>query len=150
MNLSNLKPAKGSVQNNSKRVGRGEGSGKGGTSTRGHKGAKSRSGYSKKIGFEGGQMPLQRRVPKFGFTNINRKEYQGINLDTLQALVDNGRITDTVDMQVLVENGLAGKNELVKILGRGELKATLKISVHKFTATAKEAIEAAGGEVVTL
>src|SRR5690606_4138038 len=149
MNLSNLKPAEGSVKN-SKRVGRGEGSGKGGTSTRGHKGAKSRSGYSRKIGFEGGQMPLQRRVPKFGFTNINRKEYQGINLDKLQELVDNGRITDTVDMQVLVENGLAGKNELVKILGRGELKAKLKISVHKFTASAKEAIEAAGGEVVTL
>jgi len=150
MDLSNLKPAEGSVKSNSKRVGRGEGSGKGGTSTRGHKGAKSRSGYSKKIGFEGGQMPLQRRVPKFGFNNINRKEYQGINLDTLQEFVDNGRITDTVDMQVLVENGLAGKNELVKILGRGELKAKLKISVHKFTASAKEAIEAAGGEVVTL
>ena len=150
MDLSNLRPAKGSVQNNSKRVGRGEGSGKGGTATRGHKGAKSRSGYSRKIGFEGGQMPLQRRVPKFGFTNINRKDYQGINLDTLQGLVDNGRITDTVNMQVLVENGLARKNELVKILGRGELKATLKISVHKFTASAKEAIEAAGGEVVTL
>lgn len=150
MDLSNLRPAKGSVQNNSKRVGRGEGSGKGGTATRGHKGAKSRSGYSRKVGFEGGQMPLQRRVPKFGFTNINRKDYQGINLDTLQGLVDNGRIKDTVDMQVLVENGLARKNELVKILGRGELKATLKISVHKFTASAKEAIEAAGGEVVTL
>lgn len=150
MDLSNLRPAKGSVQNNSKRVGRGEGSGKGGTATRGHKGAKSRSGYSRKIGFEGGQMPLQRRVPKFGFTNINRKDYQGINLDTLQGLVDNGRIKDTVDMQVLVENGLARKNEMVKILGRGELKATLKISVHKFTASAKEAIEAAGGEVVTL
>jgi large subunit ribosomal protein L15 len=150
MDLSNLRPAKGSVQNNSKRVGRGEGSGKGGTATRGHKGAKSRSGYSRKIGFEGGQMPLQRRVPKFGFTNINRKDYQGINLDTLQGLVDNGRIKDTVDLQVLVENGLARKNELVKILGRGELKATLKISVHKFTASAKEAIEAAGGEVVTL
>ncbi|RKS44975.1 LSU ribosomal protein L15P [Gillisia mitskevichiae] len=150
MDLSNLRPAKGSVQNNSKRVGRGEGSGKGGTATRGHKGAKSRSGYSRKIGFEGGQMPLQRRVPKFGFTNINRKDYQGVNLDTLQGLVDNGRIKDTVDMQVLVENGLARKNELVKILGRGELKATLKISVHKFTASAKEAIEAAGGEVVTL
>lgn len=150
MDLSNLKPAKGSVQSNSKRVGRGEGSGKGGTSTRGHKGAKSRSGYSRKIGFEGGQMPLQRRVPKFGFTNINRKDYQGINLDTLQALVDNGRITDTVDMQVIVENGLARKNELIKILGRGELKAKLKISVHKFTASAKEAIEAAGGEVVNL
>lgn len=150
MDLSNLKPAKGSVQSNNKRVGRGEGSGKGGTATRGHKGAKSRSGYSRKIGFEGGQMPLQRRVPKFGFNNINRKDYQGINLDTLQSLVDNGRIKDTVDMQVLVENGLAGKNELVKILGRGELKAKLKISVHKFTASAKEAIEAAGGEVVTL
>jgi large subunit ribosomal protein L15 len=150
MNLSNLKPAEGSVKNSGKRIGRGEGSGKGGTSTRGHKGAKSRSGYSRKIGFEGGQMPLQRRVPKFGFTNINRKEYQGINLDVIQEFVDNGRITDTVDMQVLVENGLAGKNELVKILGRGELKAKLKISVHKFSASAKEAIEAAGGEVVTL
>ena len=150
MDLSNLKPAEGSVRKNSKRIGRGEGSGKGGTSTRGHKGAKSRSGYSKKIGFEGGQMPLQRRVPKFGFRNRNRKVYQGINLDTLQSLVDEGRIKDTVDMDVLAENGLAGRNELVKILGRGELKAKLKISVHKFTASAKEAIEAAGGEVVTL
>lgn len=150
MNLSNLKPAKGSVQSNSKRVGRGEGSGKGGTSTRGHKGAKSRSGYSKKIGFEGGQMPLQRRVPKFGFTNINRKEFQGINLDTIQALVDDGKITDSLTRENLVELGLAGKNELVKILGRGELKAAIKISVHKFTATAKQAIEAAGGEAVTL
>lgn len=150
MDLSNLKPAKGSVQSNSKRVGRGEGSGKGGTATRGHKGAKSRSGYSRKIGFEGGQMPLQRRVPKFGFNNINRKEYQGINLDTLQTLVDNGKVKDTVDMNVLIENGLATKNELVKILGRGELKAKLKISVHKFTASAKQAIEAAGGEAVTL
>ncbi len=150
MDLSNLKPAEGSVRKNSKRIGRGEGSGKGGTATRGHKGAKSRSGYSKKIGFEGGQMPLQRRVPKFGFTNRNRKVYQGINLDTLQALVDEGRIKDIVDMDVLAENGLAARNELVKILGRGELKAKLKISVHKFTASAKEAIEAAGGEVVTL
>lgn len=150
MDLSNLKPAEGSVRSNTKRIGRGEGSGKGGTATRGHKGAKSRSGYSRKIGFEGGQMPLQRRVPKFGFTNRNRKVYQGINLDTLQRLVDEGRIKETVDMDVLVENGLAGKNELVKILGRGELKAKLKISVHKFTASAKEAIEAAGGEVVTL
>lgn len=150
MELSNLKPAKGSVQSNSKRVGRGEGSGKGGTATRGHKGAKSRSGYSKKIGFEGGQMPLQRRVPKFGFNNINRKEYQGVNLDVLQSLVDEGKITDTVDMDVLVENRLARKNEMVKILGRGELKAKLKISVHKFTASAKQAIEAAGGEAVTL
>jgi len=150
MDLSNLKPAEGSVKSQGKRIGRGQGSGKGGTATRGHKGAKSRSGYSKKIGFEGGQMPLQRRVPKFGFTNINRKEYVGINLDKLQELVDNGRITDTVTMDVLVENRLARKNELVKILGRGELKAKLNITVHKFTATAKAAIEAAGGEAVTL
>jgi large subunit ribosomal protein L15 len=150
MNLSNLQPAAGSTHNQNKRVGRGEGSGKGGTSTRGHKGAKSRSGYSKKIGFEGGQMPLQRRVPKFGFKNINRVEYQGVNLDTLQALVDNGFVTDTVDFTVLVENRLATKNELVKILGRGELKAKLKVTAHKFTATAKAAIEAAGGEAVTL
>ena len=150
MNLSNLQPAEGATHNQNKRLGRGEGSGKGGTSARGHKGAKSRSGYSKKIGFEGGQMPLQRRVPKFGFTNINRIEHQGVNLDTLQALVDNGIVTDTVDFAVLVENRLATKSELVKILGRGELKAKLKVTAHKFTATAKAAIEAAGGEVVTL
>lgn len=150
MNLSNLQPAEGSVHNDSKRVGRGEGSGKGGTSTRGHKGAKSRSGYSKKIGFEGGQMPLQRRVPKFGFKNINRVEYQGINLDSLQLLVDNGVVTDTVDFTVFVDTRLATKNSLVKILGRGELKTKLKVSAHKFTATAKAAIEAAGGEAVTL
>ncbi len=150
MDLSNLQPAEGSVQSKNKRVGRGEGSGKGGTAARGHKGAKSRSGYSKKIGFEGGQMPLQRRVPKFGFKNINRKEYAGVNLDTLQALVDNGVVTDTVDFTVMVENRLATKNEQVKILGRGELKAKLKVTAHKFTATAKAAIEAAGGEAVTL
>ena len=149
MSLHNLKPAEGSVKK-VKRIARGEGSGKGGTATRGHNGQKSRSGYSRKIGFEGGQMPLQRRVPKFGFTNINRKEYVGINLDKLQELVDNGRITDTVTMDVLVENRLARKNELVKILGRGELKAKLNITVHKFTTTAKAAIEAAGGEAVTL
>jgi large subunit ribosomal protein L15 len=150
MNLSNLQPAEGSTHNQNKRLGRGEGSGKGGTASRGHKGAKSRSGYSKKIGFEGGQMPLQRRVPKFGFTNINRKEYEGVNLDTLQLLVDNGVITDAVDMTTYVENRLATKNEIVKILGRGELKAKLKVTAHKFTATAKAAIEAAGGEAVTL
>jgi large subunit ribosomal protein L15 len=150
MNLSNLQPAEGSTHNQNKRVGRGEGSGKGGTAARGHKGAKSRSGYSKKIGFEGGQMPLQRRVPKFGFKNINRVEYQGVNLDTLQALVDNGIVTDAVDFAVLVENRLATKTEVVKILGRGELKAKLKVTAHKFTATAKAAIEAAGGEAVTL
>jgi large subunit ribosomal protein L15 len=150
MDLSNLKPAEGSVKNQGKRIGRGQGSGKGGTATRGHKGAKSRSGYSKKIGFEGGQMPLQRRVPKFGFTNINRKEYQGINLDTLQQLVDDKKIKGTVDLDTLFLNRLTTKNDLVKIMGRGELKAKLKVSAHKFTATAKAAIEAAGGEAVTL
>ncbi|NND88905.1 MAG: 50S ribosomal protein L15 [Flavobacteriaceae bacterium] len=150
MELNNLKPAKGSVSHGGKRVGRGQGSGKGGTATRGHKGAKSRSGYSKKLGFEGGQMPLQRRVPKFGFTNINRKEYQGINLDTLQMLVDEKKIKDTVDFDTLVGLGLAGKNEMVKILGRGELKSKLTVTAHKFTATAAKAIEAAGGEAVTL
>ncbi|MGB3344261.1 MAG: 50S ribosomal protein L15 [Aequorivita sp.] len=150
MDLSNLQPAAGSAKNKGKRVGRGQGSGKGGTATRGHKGAKSRSGYSKKIGFEGGQMPLQRRVPKFGFTNINRKEFKGINIDTLQQLVDDNKIKDTVDFETLVGLRLAGKNEMVKILGRGEIKAKLKVSAHKFTASAKEAIEAAGGEVVTL
>ena len=149
MSLHNLKPAEGSVKKG-KRIARGEGSGKGGTATRGHNGQKSRSGYSRKIGFEGGQMPLQRRVPKFGFTNINRKEYQGINLDKLQALVDSGKITDTVNLDILVANRLAGKNDLVKILGGGELKAKLNVTVHKFTATAKAAIEAAGGEAVSL
>ena len=149
MSLHNLTPAEGSVKKE-KRIARGEGSGKGGTSTRGHNGQKSRSGYSKKVGFEGGQMPLQRRVPKFGFTNINRKEYQGINLDKLQSLVDNGTISDTVNLDILVANGLAGKNELVKILGNGELKTKLNITAHKFSVTAKAAIEAAGGEAVTL
>lgn len=149
MSLHNLQPAEGSVKKG-KRIARGEGSGKGGTATRGHNGQKSRSGYSKKIGFEGGQMPLQRRVPKFGFTNINRKEYVGVNLDRLQTLVDEGKITDTVTLEILIANGVVSKTELVKILGRGELKAKLNITVHKFTATAKAAIEAAGGEVVTL
>ncbi|WP_163517569.1 50S ribosomal protein L15 [Gelidibacter japonicus] len=150
MDLSNLKPAEGSVKNQGKRIGRGQGSGKGGTATRGHKGAKSRSGYSKKLGFEGGQMPLQRRVPKFGFTNVNRVEYQGVNLDTLQQLVDDKVIKDTVDLVTLLELGLVGKNDLVKILGRGELTSKLTVTAHKFTASAKAAIEAAGGEAVTL
>ena len=149
-NLSNLQPAKRSVHKDGKRVGRGQGSGKGGTATRGHKGAKSRSGYSKKIGFEGGQMPLQRRVPKFGFNNFNRKEYVGINLNKLQELVDKGVVKDTVDLDVLVSNNVVKSTDLVKILGGGELKAKLKISVHKFTASAKAAIEAAGGEAVSL
>ena len=150
MGLHSLQPAEGSVNRDGKRLGRGQGSGKGGTAARGHKGAKSRSGYSKKIGFEGGQMPLQRRVPKFGFTNINRKNYQGINLEKLQELVDNKVISNEVSLDLLIENGLVGKNELVKILGNGELKASLKISVHKFTASAKAAIEAAGGEAISL
>lgn len=150
MDLSNLKPAEGSVKNQGKRIGRGQGSGKGGTATRGHKGAKSRSGYSKKVGFEGGQMPLQRRVPKFGFNNINRVEFQGVNIDTLQQLVDDKKIKDTVDFETLVDLRLANKNDLVKILGRGELKSKLKVTAHKFTASAKAAIEAAGGEVVIL
>ena len=150
MDLSNLKPAEGSVKKEAKRVGRGQGSGKGGTATRGHKGAKSRSGYSKKLGFEGGQMPLQRRVPKFGFKNINRKEYQGVNLDTLQSLVDDKKIKGSVDFETLLMLGLCGKNEMVKILGRGELKAKLSVTAHKFTATAKAAIEAAGGTAETL
>lgn len=150
MSLENLKPAEGSTQREGKRLGRGEGSGKGGTSARGHKGAKSRSGYSKKIGFEGGQMPLQRRVPKFGFKNINRLAYKGINLDTLQNLAEENKVTKEVTFDKLVELRLAGKNELVKILGSGKLQSPLKVSAHKFSATAKAAIEAAGGEVVTL
>lgn len=149
MNLSNLKPASGATKNR-KRIGRGQGSGYGGTSTRGHKGAKSRSGYSRKIGFEGGQMPLQRRVPKFGFKNINRVEYQGINLDQLQLLVDSNVITDTVDVQALVANGLAKKNDLIKILGRGELKAKLTVTAHKFSASAQAAIENLEGTATTL
>jgi large subunit ribosomal protein L15 len=148
MDLSNLSPAKGSNKSE-KRIGRGEGSGHGGTSTRGHKGAKSRSGYSKKIGFEGGQMPLQRRVPKFGFKNINRVEYRGINLDTLQTLADNKSVAE-ITPAVLVNNGLATKRDLIKILGRGELKASLKVTAHKFSKTAEAAITAAGGEVTSI
>jgi len=148
MNLNNIQPASGATHN-SKRIGRGQGSGKGGTATKGHKGQKSRAGYSQKIGFEGGQMPLQRRLPKFGFNNISRKEYRGINLDTIQALVDAKNITE-VTKEVLVENGLSSKNELVKILGRGELKSAVSISAHKFTKSAEEAIAKAGGKVVTL
>lgn len=150
MSLENLKPAEGSTQRQGKRLGRGEGSGKGGTAARGHKGAKSRSGYSKKIGFEGGQMPLQRRVPKFGFKNINRVEYKVINLDTLQGLLEDKKVNKEVTFEKLVELRLAGKNELVKILGRGKLDTPLKISAHKFSSTAKAAIEKAGGEAITL
>ena len=150
MNLSNLQPASGAVQKNAKRLGRGQGSGKCGTAARGHKGAKSRSGYSRKLGFEGGQMPLQRRVPKFGFTNINRKDYAGVNLDTLQTLVDAKKIDGLIAIEQIVELRLATKNDLVKILGRGKLTSPLKVTAHKFTATAKAAIEAAGGEAIEL
>ena len=148
MDLSNLRPAKGSTKTN-KRLGRGQGSGRGGTSTKGHKGAQSRSGYSRKIGFEGGQMPLFRRVPKFGFRNINRVEYHGINIDTLQKLADKKGIT-TFDIDVLVANGLASSKDLVKILGKGELKAKLEVKAHAFSEKAKAAIEAQGGEAIII
>ena len=144
MKLHDLKPAEGSIKDR-KRVGRGEGSKRGGTSTRGHKGAKSRSGYSRKIGFEGGQQPLQRRVPKFGFTNPNRKEYNGVNLDTLQDLFDKKKIGKTVTKKELMDNGLVQKKDFVKILGRGSLTAQLDITVDAFSVTAKNAIEKAGG-----
>ena len=143
MDLSNLKPAEGSVKDR-KRIGRGPGSGKGGTSTRGHKGAKSRSGYSTKIGFEGGQMPLQRRVPKFGFKNINRKEYKGINIDTLQTLADKKNLT-TIDVETLIQAGLAQKKDLIKILGNGKLTSKLDVKAHAFSKSAQEAIEALEG-----
>ncbi|HOX76490.1 MAG TPA: 50S ribosomal protein L15 [Bacteroidales bacterium] len=143
MDLSNLKPAKGSTKT-SKRIGRGQGSGKGGTSTRGHKGAKSRSGYSRKIGFEGGQMPLHRRVPKWGFKNRNRVEYRAINLDVLQKLAEDKNIT-AIDPEILFTNGLVGKNDLVKILGRGELRAKIEVKAHAFSDKAKQAIEAVNG-----
>ncbi len=148
MRLNTLKPAKGSVKTN-KRVGRGQGSGRGGTSTRGHKGAKSRSGYSRKLGFEGGQMPLQRRVPKFGFTSPNRIETKPVNLDDLQELIDKTK-AEEITLELLKDNGLVAKNDIVKILGRGELKAKVKVTAHSFSKTAKEAIEKLGGEVVTL
>jgi large subunit ribosomal protein L15 len=148
MDLSNLKPAKGSTKNK-KRIGRGQGSGTGGTATRGHKGQKSRSGYSRKTGFEGGQMPLQRRVPKFGFKNINRKEYKGINISTLQELADARKITN-IDVDLLVEAGLARKNSLVKILGNGELKSKLNVKAHAFSKSAVTAIEAAKGTAETI
>lgn len=148
MDLSNLKPAEGSVRNR-KRIGRGQGSGRGGTATKGHKGAQSRSGYKRKPGFEGGQMPLYRRVPKFGFKNINRKEYRGINISVLQKLADDNNIA-VIDQNVLVENGLAYKKDLIKILGMGELKAKLDVTAHGFTKTAMEAIEAQGGTVTKI
>jgi len=143
MDLSNLKPAQGSTHS-SKRKGRGQGSGKGGTSTKGHKGAQSRSGYSRKIGHEGGQMPLQRRLPKYGFNNINRKEYKGINISTLQYLADKKNLKD-IDIETLIDAGLINKNAMVKILGNGTLTTKLSVKAHAFSKKAKEAIEAAEG-----
>ena len=148
MKLDNLKPAEGSTKI-SKRLGRGQGTGWGGTASRGHKGAKARASYKKKIGFEGGQMPLQRRVPKFGFKNINRVEYKGLNLDAIQNLIDKKGVLE-ITPEILVKNGLASKNDKVKILGRGELKAKVKISAHAFSATAKAAVEAKGGEATVI
>lgn len=148
MNLSNITPAMGSVKTN-KRLGRGTGSGKGGTSTRGHKGAKSRSGYSRKIGFEGGQMPLQRRLPKFGFNNINRVEYKAVNLDTLQTLAEATKATK-IDIAALIQAGFITKSQLVKILAKGKLTAKLEVEAHAFSKTAEDAIVAAGGSVVKL
>ncbi|MEQ6167593.1 MULTISPECIES: 50S ribosomal protein L15 [unclassified Ekhidna] len=148
MRLESLKPAEGSTKNR-KRVGRGQGSGRGGTSTRGHKGAQSRSGYSRKTGFEGGQMPLQRRVPKFGFKNNNKVVSKPINLDDLQKLSEAKKLKE-VTLQVLIDNGLAQKNDIVKVLGRGELKTGLKVTAHKFSKTAQEAIEKAGGSITVV
>ena len=148
MDLSNLKPAEGSTFSR-KRIGRGPGSGMGGTSTRGHKGAKQRSGYKNKIGFEGGQMPLQRRVPKFGFKNINRVEYKAINLDTLQALAES-RNLQAVDVQTLVDAGLASSKQRIKILANGAISVALTVTAHAFSKTAEAAIVAAGGPAVKL
>ena len=148
MKLESLKPAEGSTKNK-KRIGRGQGSGRGGTSTKGHKGAQSRSGYSRKTGFEGGQMPLQRRVPKFGFKNNNKIVSKPINLDDLQKLSEAKKLKE-VTIQTLIDNGLAQKNDVVKVLGRGELKAGLKVTAHKFSKTAQEAIEKAGGSITVV
>tara|TARA_B100001057_G_scaffold433174_1_gene461891 strand:+ start:688 stop:1140 length:453 start_codon:yes stop_codon:yes gene_type:complete len=150
MGLNKVLPADGSNLEAGKRLGRGQASGKGGTSSRGHKGAKSRSGYSKKIGFEGGQMPLQRRIPKYGFKNVNRIEYQPINLDKIQDLAENKKLKKELNIDLMVKLRLIHKNDLVKILGRGKLTIPIKITAHKFSVSAKLAIEAAGGEAITL
>ncbi len=145
MELQNLKPVEGSIKNKKRAVGRGEGSKKGGTSTRGHKGAKSRSGYSRKIGFEGGQQPLQRRVPKFGFTSPNRVEYNGVNIDTIESLVNSKKLKSSIVKKDLMNNGLVQRNDLVKILGRGNLTVKINIEADAFSASAKLSIEKAGG-----
>lgn len=148
MELNNLKPAKGAVKS-TKRIGRGEGSGHGGTSTRGHKGAKSRSGYSRKVGFEGGQQPLQRRIPKFGFKSPNRVSYKAINLSTLEMIAKEKGVKE-FNQEVFVANGLSSKNDLIKVLAKGELSAKISVSAHAFSKTAIQAIEAKGGKAIQL
>ena len=150
MSLNNLKPAKGSNKTSGKRLGRGQGSGKGGTSTKGHKGAQSRSGYSRKIGFEGGQMPLQRRIPKFGFNNINRIEYKTINVDDIQALVDDKKIKKDLTFEKMIELRIAKKGDLVKVLGRGKIDVPVNVAAHKFSASAEKLIEKAGGKITKI
>ena len=150
MSLNNLKPAKGSNKTSGKRLGRGQGSGKGGTSARGHNGAQSRAGYSRKIGFEGGQMPLQRRIPKFGFKNINRVEYNTINIDDIQTLIDDKKIKKELTIDKMIELRLVKKGDLVKILGRGKIEAPINITAHKFSASAEKLIEKAGGKITKI
>ena len=150
MSLNNLKPAKGSNKTSGKRLGRGQGSGKGGTSARGHNGAQSRSGYSRKIGFEGGQMPLQRRIPKFGFKNINRVEYNTINIDDIQTLIDDKKIKKELTIDKMIELRIVKKGDHVKILGRGKIDSPINITAHKFSASAEKLIEKAGGKIIKI
>ena len=150
MSLNNLQPAKGSNKTSGKRLGRGQGSGKGGTSTKGHKGAQSRSGYSRKIGFEGGQMPLQRRIPKFGFNNINRIEYKTINIDDIQTLFEDKKITKDLTFDKMIKLRIAKKGDLVKVLGRGKINVPVNVAAHKFSSSAEKLIEKAGGKVIKI
>ena len=150
MSLNKLKPKKGSVQSKGKRLGRGQSSGKGGTSSRGHKGAKSRSGYSKKVGFEGGQMPLQRRVPKFGFKNINRINYRIINLDNIQKLIDEKKISKELNLKVMEDMRFIKPKQMLKVLGKGKLNSSIKVFAHKFSDKAKSEIESKGGEALVI
>ena len=150
MSLNKLKPKKGSVQSKGKRLGRGQSSGKGGTSSRGHKGAKSRSGYSKKVGFEGGQMPLQRRVPKFGFKNINRINYRIINLDNIQKLIDEKKISKELNLKIMEDMRFIKPKQMLKVLGKGKLNSSIKVSAHKFSDKAKSEIESKGGEALVI
>lgn len=150
MDLSNLRPAKESVKSSRSRLGRGEGTGHGGTAGRGHKGAKSRSGYSKKIGFEGGQMPLQRRVPKYGFNNVNKIYYKNLNLDSLEDFIASNKLGTDISLEDLIKAGLMSKRDKIKVLGRGELKSKINIEAHKFSKSAQEAIEKVGGSIKTV